>query len=119
MTTSIAIDWKMCIEKAMYKEDLAYEMLQKIVESLPQERSNCESALGDKDYAALQHHVHKLNGVCLYSGLPAIHSTGKALEHALRQDDLAPIPVLFDAFKAAISDVINAYESNQYKSFEA
>lgn len=115
MTMPTAIDWTMCLEKAMDKEDLAIEMLDRIVASLPGEQASCRAAYNNNKLPALQHAVHKLNGVCLYSGLPALQEAGKNLELALREGTPPDIADLFERFEEAIAGVIAAYQANQYR----
>lgn len=85
-TTSTVIDWQAALQQSVGKEDLAHEMLQMLIDSLPTVQELVEHVLDNKpvEHDALLHHVHKLHGSCAYCGVPRLKRVCAALEHALR-----------------------------------
>lgn len=85
-STSMVIDWSLALKQAAGKEDLAKEMLQLLVNYLPDVIQVVNQAQQDDQYALddLLHHIHKLHGSCSYSGTPSLKSICATLEQMLR-----------------------------------
>jgi len=83
---TIIIDWQNALKQSANKEDLAKELLQMLVDSIPQVNQVVSMALEDDEYPTqdLLHHIHKLHGSCSYSGVPRLKKVCAALEQALR-----------------------------------
>ncbi|OEE35619.1 two-component sensor histidine kinase BarA [Vibrio ordalii] len=83
---TIIIDWQNALKQSANKEDLAKELLQMLVDSIPQVSQVVSMALEDDEYSTqdLLHHIHKLHGSCSYSGVPRLKKVCAALEQALR-----------------------------------
>jgi two-component system sensor histidine kinase BarA len=71
--------------RAAGKADLAQEMLQLLVQSLPQAEQQIEQALTDNDQQLLLHALHKLHGACCYTGVPRLKNLLEALETQLKK----------------------------------
>ncbi|MEH0687492.1 two-component sensor histidine kinase BarA [Vibrio cholerae] len=88
--SQIVIDWPAALKQSANKASLAKEMLQMLVDYIPEVNSVVEQALtGDGDEEArenLIHHVHKLHGSSSYCGVPRLKSICATLEKALRSD---------------------------------
>lgn len=88
--SQIVIDWSAALKQSANKASLAKEMLQMLVDYIPEVNSVVEQALtGDGDEEArenLIHHVHKLHGSSSYCGVPRLKSICATLEKALRSD---------------------------------
>ena len=88
------IDWPLALERAGNKKDLALEMFNGLLESLPQIKENVSKALVDNDTDELKKVIHKLNGACCYSGVPNLANISLLLETSLKRgektDDLEP-----------------------------
>jgi two-component system sensor histidine kinase BarA len=81
----VIINWQTALVQAANKPDLAKEMLQMLVDLLPDVENEVDKALqeqGDKE--SLVNLVHKLHGSCAYSGVPRLKSICHQLESALR-----------------------------------
>ncbi|MGL4381794.1 MAG: two-component sensor histidine kinase BarA [Vibrio sp.] len=80
------IDWSLALQQAANKPALAQEMLDMLVDFLPQMANVVNLALADPQYSAsdLLHHIHKLHGSCAYSGVPKLRRVCANLEQALR-----------------------------------
>lgn len=79
------IDWDTALQRAAGKQDLAQEMLQLLVQSLPQAEQQIEQALADNDQQLLLHALHKLHGACCYTGVPRLKNLLEALETQLKK----------------------------------
>ncbi|GAB2636696.1 two-component sensor histidine kinase BarA [Vibrio panuliri] len=94
--SNMIIDWQSALKQAANKEDLARDMLQMLIDYIPEVNEIVEQALeeDDCDIEQLIHHVHKLHGSCSYSGVPRLKKVCAAIEKALRSgktiEDIEP-----------------------------
>jgi two-component system, NarL family, sensor histidine kinase BarA len=91
---STVINWPDAMNKAGRKPQLARDMLEGLVESLPETKLTISEALTAQDLDRLKEFIHKLNGACCYTGVPDL---GKIVHHIETQlksgsgiDDLEP-----------------------------
>ncbi|WP_117235702.1 two-component sensor histidine kinase BarA [Vibrio maerlii] len=95
-TTDVIIDWQAALKQSANKEDLAKEMLQMLVEFIPEVYQATEDALDTDKYSAeeLIHFVHKLHGSCSYCGVPRLKKVCATIEQLLRSgssvEDIEP-----------------------------
>lgn len=80
-------DWSESLRLAKHKPDLATDMLNMLIASLPETHENLKSAFARKDMKALLEITHKLHGGCCYCGVPALREASKALEEKLHKQD--------------------------------
>ncbi|MDP2560578.1 two-component sensor histidine kinase BarA [Psychrobium sp. 1_MG-2023] len=86
------ISWDASLEQAMGKEDLAYDMLQMLIDSIPANISSIEKAIGAQQRDELLKIIHKLHGACCYTGVPQLKRLAASIETALKQNvDIADI----------------------------
>jgi len=116
MSASPAIDWSLCLKLALNKEDIAREMLDRIVASLPQEKVQLTQAYQKHAYDELCKLAHRLHGACCYSGLPSLKIAAKNLEVAITNKVVHEYENLYHQLITAIDDVIIAYEENTIPS---
>jgi two-component system sensor histidine kinase BarA len=82
---STIIDWPLALKQAANKPDLAHDLLNMLVASIPAMNQLVEQALNNElSDDELLHHIHKLNGSCSYSGVPRLKQVCATIEHALR-----------------------------------
>ncbi|MEZ8513091.1 two-component sensor histidine kinase BarA [Vibrio splendidus] len=83
---NIIIDWQAAMKQAANKEDLARDMLQMLVDFIPEVYEAAEKAIEDSDYPveALTHIIHKMHGSSSYSGVPRLKSVCATIEKELR-----------------------------------
>lgn len=67
--------------------DLAVDMLNYLLESLPETKQSLLDALGNNDVTTLKEVAHKLHGGCCYCGVPALRTAVKVLEGALNSSE--------------------------------
>ncbi|EEX35066.1 MULTISPECIES: two-component sensor histidine kinase BarA [Vibrio] len=93
---NIIIDWQAALKQSANKEDLARDMLQMLVDFIPEVSSVVEAALEEDDFDSetLVHHVHKLHGSSSYCGVPRLKKVCATIEKALRSgaslEDIEP-----------------------------
>lgn len=95
-----SIDWPKALKQAANKEALAKDMLQMLIEFLPEVDDSIEKAMTEPDeyQNQLLATIHKLHGSCAYSGVPKLQTLCATIETALRaEQNLAEIePELFE-----------------------
>ncbi|WP_367988193.1 two-component sensor histidine kinase BarA [Vibrio sp. NTOU-M3] len=86
--SNIIIDWQAALKQSANKEDLARDMLQMLIDYIPEVSQVVEVALehDDPDMEQLTHHIHKLHGSCSYCGVPRLKKVCETLEKALRSN---------------------------------
>ena len=94
--SNMIIDWQAALKQSANKEDLARDMLQMLVDYVPEVSAIVEGALEDDhfDVQQLIHHVHKLHGSSSYCGVPRLKNICGTIEKALRSgssiEDIEP-----------------------------
>ncbi|WP_372383825.1 two-component sensor histidine kinase BarA [Vibrio sp. BS-M-Sm-2] len=83
---NIIIDWQAAMKQAANKEDLARDMLQMLVDFIPEVYEVADKAIEDSDYPVeeLIHIIHKMHGSSSYSGVPRLKSVCATIEKELR-----------------------------------
>ncbi|WP_060982691.1 two-component sensor histidine kinase BarA [Vibrio splendidus] len=93
---NIIIDWQAAMKQAANKEDLARDMLQMLVDFIPEVYEAADKAIEDSDYPVeeLIHIIHKMHGSSSYSGVPRLKSVCATIEKELRSgtsvEDIEP-----------------------------
>ncbi|MFZ3409442.1 two-component sensor histidine kinase BarA [Vibrio chagasii] len=93
---NIIIDWQAAMKQAANKEDLARDMLQMLVDFIPEVYDAAEKAIEDTEYPVEQliHIIHKMHGSSSYSGVPRLKSVCATIEKELRSgtsiEDIEP-----------------------------
>lgn len=84
--STMIIDWQAALKQSANKEDLARDMLQMLIDYIPEVASIVEGALEDDhfDVEQLIHHIHKLHGSSSYCGVPRLKAVCATIEKALR-----------------------------------
>ncbi|WP_147199600.1 two-component sensor histidine kinase BarA [Pantoea sp. MBD-2R] len=95
---SASLDWDLALRQAANKPDLARDLLQMLVDFLPEVRRQVEDHMADENRQGLRDIIHKLHGSASYSGVPRMKALCQQLEQALRADNpIADIePELFE-----------------------
>ncbi|WP_025122781.1 MULTISPECIES: two-component sensor histidine kinase BarA [unclassified Serratia (in: enterobacteria)] len=81
----LSLDWPLALRQAANKEDLARDLLQMLVEFLPQVSDRVKAVLDGEEDATILDLIHKLHGSCSYSGVPRLKQLCFYLEQQLRQ----------------------------------
>lgn len=88
------LDWQLALRQAAGKNDLARDMLQMLLDFLPEVRNRIEEQLVGENPEGLVDMIHKLHGSCGYSGVPRMKNPGQLIEQQLRsgtkEEELEP-----------------------------
>ena len=88
----VSLDWALALRQAANKPDLARDLLQMLVDFLPEVRTLIEQYMETNDTAAVRDIIHKLHGSASYSGVPHMKALCQQVEQSLlNQDDIAAI----------------------------
>ncbi|UXI01752.1 two-component sensor histidine kinase BarA [Photobacterium sp. TY1-4] len=93
LNQNISWDWDLALKQAAGKEELARDMLQMLLDYMPEVEMLVNEALDGKDIE-LWPPIHKLHGSCAYSGVPRLKSLCHTIETELKAgtstDELEP-----------------------------
>ncbi len=64
------LDWQLALRRRSRKTDLARDMLQMLLDFLPEVRNKVEEQLVGENPEGSADLIHKLHGSCGYSGVP-------------------------------------------------
>lgn len=88
------LDWQLALRQAAGKPDLARDMLQMLIDFLPEVRNKIEEQLVGENPNGLVDLAHKLHGSCGYSGVPRMKNLCQLIEQQLRsgvhEEELEP-----------------------------
>lgn len=112
MIKAKAIDWKLSLELANNKPELARSILAMYIEKLPAAKNKIIA--NRNDYKNLHDYIHKLLGASCYCGVPKIKATATAIETALKTKQTAKIESLLDELLVEIDEVIKLYRKEDY-----
>ncbi|GAB3523635.1 two-component sensor histidine kinase BarA [Photobacterium alginatilyticum] len=82
---NVSWDWDLALKQAAGKEELAKDMLQMLLDYMPEVEMLVNEALDGKDIE-LWPPIHKLHGSCAYSGVPRLKNLCYTIETALKAD---------------------------------
>lgn len=82
---NVSWDWDLALQQAAGKEELAKDMLQMLLDYMPEVEMLVNEALDGKDIE-LWPPIHKLHGSCAYSGVPRLKNLCYTIETALKAD---------------------------------
>ncbi len=81
----LSLDWPLALRQAANKADLAQDLLQMLVEFLPQVSERVQALLEGVEDGGILDLIHKLHGSCSYSGVPRLKQLCFYIEQQLRQ----------------------------------
>lgn len=88
------IDWQLAMQRAGNKYELAKDMLEGLVNSLPEMKHHINDAIICQDVEQVKSLIHNLNGACCYTGVPRLGKITHQIETSLKKgqtiDDLEP-----------------------------
>ncbi|WP_067707559.1 MULTISPECIES: two-component sensor histidine kinase BarA [unclassified Erwinia] len=83
---SASLDWQLALRQAANKPDLARELLQMLVDFLPEVRALVERYMAEDNVPGLRDIIHKLHGSASYSGVPRMKQLCQQLDRSLRNN---------------------------------
>ena len=92
--SQLSLDWALAQQQAANKPELARDLLQMLLDFLPEVQRKIENVLKGQTDDDIIDLVHKLHGSCSYSGVPRLQRICRYLEQQLRKgvhaSDLEP-----------------------------
>lgn len=84
-----SVDWELALQQSHSNQQLATQMLQDFLHQLPELQQHINTPAEKQDYPAFQQAVHKLHGLCCYTGVPKLQALCMKMEVALKEDNHA------------------------------
>ncbi|MEE4408438.1 MULTISPECIES: two-component sensor histidine kinase BarA [unclassified Serratia (in: enterobacteria)] len=81
----LSLDWPLALRQAANKQDLAHDLLQMLLDFLPQVSERVQAVLDGTPDDSILDLIHKLHGSCSYSGVPRLKQLCFYLEQQLRK----------------------------------
>ncbi|ANS41189.1 two-component sensor histidine kinase BarA [Serratia inhibens] len=81
----LSLDWPLALRQAANKQDLARDLLQMLLDFLPQVSERVQAVLDGTPDDSILDLIHKLHGSCSYSGVPRLKQLCFYLEQQLRK----------------------------------
>ncbi|MCW5590186.1 MAG: two-component sensor histidine kinase BarA [Legionellales bacterium] len=104
------IDLTLATKLAGGKPDLAIELLEMLIEKLPEEKATIIETYQTNDFEQLEHYVHKLHGATCYCGVPKLKQATHQFETVLKRQQHDRYAEYFQNLILAIEEVINEGE---------
>jgi CheY-like chemotaxis protein len=104
------IDMELGTNLASGKADLARELLDMLVTTLPSDYEDIQKAYKKKDYDTLYNAVHRFYGSLCYCGVPRLQETAKALKLAAKGKESKKITKAFQNLIPAVDDFLKDYK---------
>ncbi|MBQ4831922.1 two-component sensor histidine kinase BarA [Pseudoalteromonas sp. MMG010] len=92
------LDWPLALQHAGGKRELALEMLNMLLKSIPETLMHLEQATETAQCQEILAVVHKLHGACCYTGVPKLKALAETIETSLKSNcELSKVePELFE-----------------------
>ena len=74
------LDWQQCLQLAANKEDLAIDLLKRLVNSFPTEINEIQQLIELEDFPQLEHVLHRLYGATRYVGVQSLQEVTGGFE---------------------------------------
>ncbi len=97
-------DMDLSLANANNRFELAAELLDLLIASLPEDQKSINDMAGD--HKALKKAVHKLHGAVRYCGVPRLNRAIEKLESALKQNDTHQVPLLLNLLNGEIAALV-------------
>jgi two-component system sensor histidine kinase BarA len=82
----VIFDETLALQRANNRPDLAAEMMQLLIDSLPGDQASMNSAYTNKDESGFRRQIHKIHGATHYCGVPRLQAAIKTLETVTKQE---------------------------------
>jgi two-component system sensor histidine kinase BarA len=89
---AVSLDWSLALRQAAGKPALARDLLQMLLDFLPEVEARVAHCMAEGDVNGLREIIHKLHGSASYSGVPRLKQLCQQLEGSLHQaSDIAAL----------------------------
>ncbi len=110
MSRNEIINWELAVERAGGKEELAKELLDILIKTLPQHQDELKTAFENNDMDALHAEAHKLHSATCYCGTPRLKNAARDLEDISKSNDNPKIKESYHKLLDEITAVLQAYQ---------
>ena len=104
------INWERCVHLAGNNPSLAHEMLDGLMEHLPNYIQAIEQSFKQRNHGLLREEVHKLHGACCYCGVPQLKAVVAKLETAAAKGEQDHIDYYYQRFCQAAESLKTEFE---------
>jgi two-component system, NarL family, sensor histidine kinase BarA len=101
------IDWDQALKLAGNKQDIAKEILEMLVQTLPREVAAINQSWQDENYEQMSKQVHKLHGALCYCGLPRLKTLIAAIENDLKTNVINNLPHLLQSLNEETKQLLS------------
>ena len=81
------VDWQLALSRAGNRTELAKDMFEGLVASLPETKMLIQDAITCQDSEQVKNLIHKLNGACCYTGVPLLGKLAQEIETLLKKGE--------------------------------
>lgn len=103
------IDWELGKKLAGNRLDVAEELIDLLVPTLPEEIRQIQISHLAKNYNEMVKRVHKLHGALCYCGLPRLKNVIAQLETQLKNNIMSSLPSLLDQLHIEVTLLLKQY----------
>ena len=110
------IDIPRAIQLAANKADLAKDLFQMLMDSLPDARAKMEQGFAKQDMEQLLHEVHRLHGATRYCGVPALQAACQNAEAIIKRDDHSQLQASLESLYGEIERLQGWAQNNEWRA---
>jgi len=105
----LSIDWELGKQLAGNKINLAADLLDLLMKTLPEDLFTIKSLYTAQSYKELLKEVHKLHGALSYCGVPRLKSVIACLETNLKNNIMVDLAFLFSQLDIEVNNLLEHY----------
>ncbi len=91
--------------------EIAKELLQILMTTLPEEAAEIEKHFHAKDWTTMANKVHKVHGATSYCGTPALKFAALTLERILKDHQTEEVPTAHELFQYEVQRLLDATQN--------
>jgi two-component system sensor histidine kinase BarA len=116
LENQLPIDWELGKKLAGNQLDLAEDLLNLLITSLPNDFKQIKTLYYAKNYAELQKAIHKLHGALSYCGTPRLKTVITCFETHLKNNIMDDLPLLFEQLDIEVNCLLKHHHSSSLLS---
>ncbi|MGD9153811.1 MAG: Hpt domain-containing protein [Gammaproteobacteria bacterium] len=102
------VNWNLAVERAGGKKELAKNLFELLIKTLPEHQKKLKAAFQTEDFATLHAEAHKLHSATCYCGTPRLNDAAKKLEDLSKTKKINEIKKAHDKLCDEIAAVLKA-----------
>ncbi|MCF2949012.1 ATP-binding protein [Paraglaciecola aquimarina] len=84
-----SFDWQLALKNSNFNKEAAQDLLSQFIRQLPELAAEIERLNQAQNFVEMQNAVHRLHGVCCYTGVPALQIICEKIESSLKLQQIA------------------------------